>query len=89
MVILILNRFKLKLNEKEIKKSSIPFFDIAISNWQKKPAVLDPASVNPNWKTSKSAPPVSVQQAIPAKTPTASTTGTNTSKPVKFFIKSK
>jgi len=78
-------KFKLKLTDKDIKKSCVSFFEYAFHNWQKKPIVsdkiADPALVNPSWKIAKSA----AQNQILSKvvTPTSQTTTTSsTPKPL-------
>ena len=85
-----MNRFKLKLTDKDIKKSCVSFFDYALPNWQKKPLlhdkISDPSLVNPNWKIAKSA--AQNQTLSKVVTPTSQTTTTaSTPKPVTSFLK--
>jgi hypothetical protein len=86
-----MNRFKLKLTDREIKKSCVTFFEYAIPNWQKKPIIhdkiSDPSLINPNWKAAKSA--AQNQATSKVITPTSqTTTTTSTPKPVIFYLKS-
>jgi len=71
-------KFKLKITDKEIKRSSMSFFEYATPNWQKKPIVTDPSAVNPNWKAAKAQ--ALNQVASKVMTPTSQPT-TTTSTP--------
>jgi len=78
-------KFKLKLTDKDIKKSCVSFFEYALPNWQKKPIlsdkISDPALVNPSWKIAKSA--AQNQTLSKVVTPTSqTTTTTSTPKPL-------
>ncbi len=81
-------KFKLKLTEKDVKRSCVSFFDYAIPNWQKKPILndksSDPSLVNPSWKVAKS---TTLRTAVTPKaiTPTSQpTTNASTPKPVRI-----